>query len=192
MNKRVILAILLLGVFLIAGCGSITGNVVKDIIVCEEPYIRYADSCCLDQNFNKICDNDEQTEVVGNQPYQEPGRFLPSSCSIAPGISCEEFAVVDSTNAITLKLRNGMGDALTSVSIIINELNTAKSICTLVCSDCISETTIPDGSLTTWISTECYNTGSSGSKFKANILFNYVGAGGLSHSKTGSITTIVK
>ncbi|MBN2422969.1 hypothetical protein JXB41_07115 [Candidatus Woesearchaeota archaeon] len=32
---------------------------VMDNIVCNTPYIRIADTCCLDKNNNSICDNDE-------------------------------------------------------------------------------------------------------------------------------------
>jgi hypothetical protein len=32
---------------------------IDEKIVCNTPYIRIADSCCLDQNSNSICDNDE-------------------------------------------------------------------------------------------------------------------------------------
>lgn len=32
---------------------------INKVIVCNEPYIRHALECCLDQNNNKICDLDE-------------------------------------------------------------------------------------------------------------------------------------
>ena len=34
-------------------------------IVCNDPYIRYADTCCLDEDGNDICDSDES--VVENE-----------------------------------------------------------------------------------------------------------------------------
>lgn len=121
-----------------------------------------------------------------------PGRFLPSSCTITPGISCEDFAVVDSTNAITLTLRNGMGDDLTSVGVEITKPDGGTSICTLGCtSGCTGGTTMPDGQLTTWSATICTDTGSAGSKFKGDIKFTYTGAG-IPHTKTGSMTTQVE
>ncbi len=122
-----------------------------------------------------------------------PGRFLPSSCTITPGVSCEDFKVVDSTDTISLTLRNGMGDDLTDVVVNITQPDGGAYLCTLDCSDCSgSNDTMPDGELTTWSSTSCNDTGTQGSKFKGDIMFTYTGTGGLSHTKTGSITTQVE
>ena len=32
---------------------------IEEKIICNPPYIRFADTCCLDRNSNSICDNDE-------------------------------------------------------------------------------------------------------------------------------------
>jgi len=85
-----------------------------------------------------------------------------------------------------------MGDDLTGVSIDMNLPDSNTTVCTLSCSDCSVNGTMPDGQLTTWSSTACNNTGSQGSRFKADILFTYTGSGGLSHTKTGSMTTQVE
>tara|TARA_Y100000310_G_scaffold336888_1_gene422586 strand:- start:3096 stop:4043 length:948 start_codon:yes stop_codon:yes gene_type:complete len=73
MNKKVYLSILILfSIFLLNGqsCEQVdTERIAKEIaeenidklIVCDSPYIRYGSSCCLDQNENNICDNDEGT-----------------------------------------------------------------------------------------------------------------------------------
>lgn len=45
----------------------ITGNVVKEL-VCDKPYIRNDYGCCLDNNDNNICDEDEF--LVNNTPKQ--------------------------------------------------------------------------------------------------------------------------
>ena len=50
---------LLFGLIFLVSCA----NVDKEI-VCESPYIRFADSCCLDADANKICDNDETTTTT--------------------------------------------------------------------------------------------------------------------------------
>ncbi len=124
-----------------------------------------------------------------------PGRFLPSSCTITPGVSCEDFVVdyVDGTNdAITITLRNGMGDDLDSVAVTITDPDGGATICPLACSNGCAGTSMPDGTLTTWGATTCPGVGAAGSKFKGDILFAYTGAGGLSHTKTGSITTQVE
>ena len=49
------------------GGGGITGEVVKDEVVCNIPYIRYAKECCLDSNNNSICDRDE---VITNKTQE--------------------------------------------------------------------------------------------------------------------------
>jgi hypothetical protein len=53
--KRVILTILLL----FAGCMQSPQE-----IVCDPPYMRYGDSCCLDANNNGICDRDETPTTI--------------------------------------------------------------------------------------------------------------------------------
>ena len=41
-------------------------------IVCNEPYIRVGEGCCLDENNNKICDKDElrvfESELIESMP----------------------------------------------------------------------------------------------------------------------------
>lgn len=130
-----------------------------------------------------------------------PGRFLPTSCTIMPGVSCEDFVVdyVDGTNdAITLNLRNGIGDDITSVGINITEPDTSTSICDLACTNgCTGSAndTMPDGILTTWAATDCIGgsgVGAAASKFKGDVVISYVGTGGLAHTRTGSMTTQVE
>ena len=41
----------------LVGCSN---QVETDEIVCNEPYIRFGADCCLDENNNKVCDNDEE------------------------------------------------------------------------------------------------------------------------------------
>ena len=80
MKKLMIL--LIASVLFISGCNvdeKLVSNVVKEnidqIVVCNEPYIRYASECCLDANSNKICDRDESSdkkEVVVKEPKETP------------------------------------------------------------------------------------------------------------------------
>lgn len=47
-------------VFIAIICTILILNVNKtNEIICNQPYIRFSSSCCLDQNNNGICDNDE-------------------------------------------------------------------------------------------------------------------------------------
>jgi uncharacterized protein (UPF0333 family) len=125
-----------------------------------------------------------------------PGRFLPSSCTIMPGVSCEDFQAIDSTDTVSLTLRNGIGDDVTNVTVLINQPDSNVTICTLTCSNgCTGTNTMPDGQLVTWTSGSCTagtGIGAQGSKFKADILFTYTTGSSLSHTKTGSVTTQVE
>ncbi|MFA5176206.1 MAG: hypothetical protein WC413_03025 [Candidatus Nanoarchaeia archaeon] len=68
MKFKVIFGLLVISLFLISGCENIdingisknlTAEDVNKIIACETPYMRFETGCCLDQNNNKICDEDE-------------------------------------------------------------------------------------------------------------------------------------
>tara|TARA_Y100000310_G_scaffold337570_2_gene425014 strand:+ start:297 stop:1181 length:885 start_codon:yes stop_codon:yes gene_type:complete len=63
------LAIIIGLLMLLTACGSIDVGSMTDkdlarvsdkLVVCNQPYIRFGTSCCLDQNENNICDNDEK------------------------------------------------------------------------------------------------------------------------------------
>ena len=70
MKIRYILILCVL--FLISGCSQIdlgdsSNNDLERIssnnfVVCNSPYIRFATTCCLDENNNSICDKDESVE----------------------------------------------------------------------------------------------------------------------------------
>ena len=208
MFKTIIIVVaILFAIFLLANSLGITGNVVRHMPeepVCEEPYIRHAKSCCLDQNSNNICDNDEQEEDIVEETNNNPVgcltdrscasgttcykgeciRLNSPSCTITPGISCEDFLV--DRGAIALNLRNGMGDELKDVTVEITNFNGGTSICQLSCISGCDGDNMPHGELTTWKSTNC-DFVISGRVFGADIIFNYLGASGLTHSKTGSL-----
>jgi len=77
--KRTLAPMFILTIFLISGCENIDisklsdkdlGRIAEKAIVCEKPYMRFASTCCLDQNDNKICDKDEV------DPNEEEGNWL--------------------------------------------------------------------------------------------------------------------
>ncbi len=41
---------------------GITNANSQEKVVCNSPYIKVGNSCCLDENYNQICDNDEVVE----------------------------------------------------------------------------------------------------------------------------------
>ena len=86
---RWIILILVISIFLLIGAGCeqqpITGNVVKQgDIVGDSPYIRYSDSCCLDQNLNNICDVDE----AAIPPDAQPASAILDSCTDTTYLDC--------------------------------------------------------------------------------------------------------
>ena len=83
MRKRGLLATILLSLFLISACTS--------QVSCNKPYILVGSSCCLDQNDNSICDNDEQKPTGNNKPLlmlTVYGEFSP------PNYSPTDFAFI--------------------------------------------------------------------------------------------------
>ena len=58
MKKMLMVGIVFLLLFL-AACSKSE----KKELVCDAPYIHHGSECCLDQNSNKVCDNDESASV---------------------------------------------------------------------------------------------------------------------------------
>lgn len=55
MNK--FLLVMFIAVIFLAGC------VQTSKVVCNDPYLKVGDSCCLDKDANAVCDRDEMTAV---------------------------------------------------------------------------------------------------------------------------------
>jgi len=66
MKLYIIIGLILIVSLFIFGCT--TGQAVKNTVVCNEPYIQVGTDCCLDQNYNDICDyeEDETTDKLDN------------------------------------------------------------------------------------------------------------------------------
>ena len=63
MIKGVVAGMILL-MFVLAACENVDLSKVNKadidkVIVCNDPYMRFAFGCCLDKDKNKICDNDQ-------------------------------------------------------------------------------------------------------------------------------------
>ncbi|MFH1591974.1 MAG: hypothetical protein ABIB47_01260 [Candidatus Woesearchaeota archaeon] len=76
--RRLLTGLLLISLLVLAGCGAggidvskLSPEDIDKVIKCEPPYIRHASGCCLDQNENKICDDDEGVDSPPTEP-QEP------------------------------------------------------------------------------------------------------------------------
>jgi len=118
-----------------------------------------------------------------------PGRFLPSSCTIGPGLACGEFKVSSNgSNNVDIYVRNGLGKNIQSVSMSLAS-NAGGS-----CTGTVTPNNITDGNQDLFTFT-CADAASAntGDRFKATITFSYTAAGeSLSHTMTGDITTKVE
>ena len=66
MLKRLIIFVIPF-ILILAGCqngqldlSKVSEKDVDKLIKCEQPYMRHASGCCLDQNDNNICDSDDR------------------------------------------------------------------------------------------------------------------------------------
>ncbi len=101
-----------------------------------------------------------------------PSRFLPESCTIGPGIGCDDFKII-ADGTTTIRIRNGMGEGLTAVAVTLEAA-------------CSGSATIADGAQEEY---SCAGTaGTAGDRYKSDITFAYT-AGDLPHSKVGLLTT---
>ncbi|MBR9703076.1 hypothetical protein GOV10_03510, partial [Candidatus Woesearchaeota archaeon] len=82
MKHAIILSIALLALI---GCAEIDTTTISDeelqrlseqFIVCEEPYIRHGQGCCIDQDNNKICDSDENVGALTQENTEEDTEHL--------------------------------------------------------------------------------------------------------------------
>ncbi len=79
--------LIFLAVILLVGCEDIDISQLSDedierisdkVIVCEEPYMRFASGCCLDANGNKVCDADEPEGSAEELPEEDtPEELIP-------------------------------------------------------------------------------------------------------------------
>lgn len=131
MNKLILVGFLL-AVLIVIGCENVDLSKVSQedidkVIVCDKPYIRHASGCCLDQNDNTICDNDEKTFII------EEERIMLEVCTISSwsGLFCDAFSV--SSDEISIRIKNSLGESITITSFTVtnskcNPLSTSVTI----------------------------------------------------------------
>ena len=110
-----------------------------------------------------------------------PARFLPESCTIAPGIGCK-FQVT--STGLDLKLTNGMGQDMTNLDVV-------GALCS-------TKNTVADGN-DAWnngveldISLIGCGTLSTGARFKDTLTVAYDDADGFSRSKSGQVVGVIE
>ena len=109
-----------------------------------------------------------------------PSQFLPSTCTITPGLHCEDF-VVNSTG-VTINVQNGLGEGITDVS--VNAVG-----CT---GTALTGTDIPDGATGSFYCIGSYEPGAkySGADSDESLTITYTA--GLAHSKTVNLVAKVE
>ncbi len=114
-----------------------------------------------------------------------PGRFLPSSCTIGPGLGCDDFKMT--ATSAQLILRNGMGDDLSAVKVSITGCTDDPDASG---DDAWNDGTVLGGSTGITL-TGCSN-GAAGSRFRQDVTVTYTSGSGISHTVTGQITARVE
>ncbi len=113
-----------------------------------------------------------------------PNKFLPNSCILFPGLSCDDFII--SPGSAIIIITNGMGS-----NMLINDLNLSNlndgSSCQV---DNVAGDILSDGESKVYVFAGC-NNGNPDRKFKGEINIEYT-TNQLSHKKTGEIVSLVE
>ncbi len=123
-----------------------------------------------------------------------PGRFLPQSCTLAPGFACSDFKINNAASTaddLTIIVRNGLGSTANSVTFTAREQGQTTDCAPNVA----NPTSISDGSEATfnWNCPGVSDSTAEGSRFKATLTLGYTLQGQtLSHTVTGDMTSRVE
>ena len=102
-----------------------------------------------------------------------PNKFLPTSCTLEPGISCDHKVEAGQT---TLVLKNGLGKDITVGAISVGECSTTFN------------QAFASGTQATFTLTGCTN-GVAGARFNQNVALNYTESeSGLTRTMKGVVT----
>ena len=124
-----------------------------------------------------------------------PSKFLPNSCTLAPGFSCTDFLASGGSDTITVRIQNGLGDSLGTVSLWLASSEPAGT-------GCDGQFTVPadgstvsliDGAAKTFVRTCVGGTGlSAGNKLKSDLRIAYTSSSSIPHIKIGQLVTGVE
>jgi hypothetical protein len=118
-----------------------------------------------------------------------PARFLPESCTMAPGIGCDDFKITYDAGGSTIQLllRNGMGETVSGVNVaIIGCTSDAGASTTWTDGALLESTSITDGILLDSCTTAVVS--ASGARVKANVNLTWTSSSGLSKQRIGALT----
>ena len=110
-----------------------------------------------------------------------PDKFLPSKCTLQPGLACVEHQVTD-TQA-TLVIKNGYGSDITITNVAVEGCGDASPV----------GATLANGAQNTYSVTCGASLGAGGSKFSGSVNITYLNAdSGLTRKNIGNIVTKVE
>ena len=120
-----------------------------------------------------------------------PGRFLPESCTIAPGISCDSFQVrANLAGPATSRviLRNGLGQ-----DISLRDVGGASVVVAGIATNCtaLAQATWTDGHRLSCTFQSATGV-AAGQRFKGAVVINYRDANALDRVKDGEMVTEVE
>ncbi|MEK6922971.1 MAG: hypothetical protein AABX08_04190 [Nanoarchaeota archaeon] len=125
-----------------------------------------------------------------------PGRFLPQSCTLAPGFACSDFVidnVAAGSNDLTIVVRNGIGAAAGGVVFTVTENTATGPPCVDVTP--ANPTSIQEGNTATFL-WDCPSVDAAtaeGTRFKGILRLQYLLSGQtLTHTVTGDLTARVE
>ena len=115
-----------------------------------------------------------------------PGRFLPATCVLFPGVSCNDFKV--NTTSISLIVRNGIGENLNPFTV---NISSAATTCPNVGASASGG--LNDGEQET-LTIDCgaSDPGSAGARYKAALNITYNTSSGINHVRTGEIVSQIE
>jgi len=116
-----------------------------------------------------------------------PSRFLPRSCTLMPGLDCNDFKVQASDNTVHIFIRNGIGDSIDFSALNIDVDGTT---CTA-----INPAAINDGALSPELTVTCGDAlvGAVGTRFRGSVTGTYtIGTSTVTHTLTGQIVSPVE
>jgi len=120
-----------------------------------------------------------------------PGKFLPSSCTIGPGLSCGEFKA--STSNVVIYVRNGLGKSINVSFYNLTTVGSSQSCTANITNVALAPSVILADGAQNSFTFACSSMGSVGDRFKATQTIMYTASGeSLSHTMTGDITTKVE
>ncbi|MDP3916661.1 MAG: hypothetical protein Q8Q42_00035 [Nanoarchaeota archaeon] len=113
-----------------------------------------------------------------------PAKFLPSVCTISPGLHCNDFKVDGGADTITINVQNGLGSGLATVTLGSDSCGTTAT-----------PVAIPEGDSVNVVTDTCGGSLVVGERYSGAddvLTLSYQVTGGLPHSKVVNLVSQVE